>query len=71
MNSSTLNEYFTVLTTKLCKFWLYWVTFEHYAQINTVKCDADQEIRHTTENLQTVGSEFFTDMLIFIYIWSS
>ncbi len=36
-----------------------------------VKYDANQEITNTYENLQIVGSQFFTDKLIFIYIWSN
>jgi hypothetical protein len=38
---------------------------------NMVKYNADQEITNTYENLQIVQNQFFTDMLIFIYIWSS
>ncbi len=34
-----------------------------------VKYDADQEIKNTYENLQIVQSQFFTNKLIFIYIW--
>ncbi len=37
-------------------------------QINLVKYDADWEIMNTYENLQIVWSQFFTDMLLFIYI---
>ncbi len=33
-----------------------------------VKYDANQEIMNTTENLQIVQSQFFTEKLIFIYI---
>ena len=36
-----------------------------------VKSNADREIMNTYENLQIVGSEFFTHKLIFIYIWSN
>jgi len=36
-----------------------------------VKYDADREITITNENLQIVWSQFFTDMVIFIYIWSN
>jgi hypothetical protein len=42
-----------------------------YLQINTVKYDADQEIMNIYENLQIVSSKFFTNMLLFIYIWST
>ncbi len=34
-----------------------------------VKYDADREIMNIYENLQIVRSQFFTDMLLFIYIW--
>jgi hypothetical protein len=40
-----------------------------YLQINTIKYDTDREITNTFENLQIVQSQFFTDKLIFIYIW--
>ncbi len=33
-----------------------------------VKYDADQEIMNIYENLQIVWSQFFTDMLLFVYI---
>ncbi len=36
-----------------------------------VKYNADQEITNPYENLQIVQSQFFTDMLIFVYIQSS
>ncbi len=36
-----------------------------------VKYDADQEIMINSKNLQIVHSQFFTDMLIFVYIWSN
>jgi hypothetical protein len=42
-----------------------------YLQINTLKYDIDREIAITHENLQIVPSQFFTDMLIFIYIRSN
>ncbi len=42
-----------------------------YLQINMVKYDADWEIMNTYKNLQIVWSQFFTDKLIFIYIWSN
>ncbi len=35
-----------------------------------VKYNANCEIMNTYENLQIVQSQFFTDKLIFIYIWS-
>ncbi len=38
---------------------------------NTVKYDADWEITNIYENLQIVWSQFFTDMLLFIYIQST
>jgi hypothetical protein len=34
-----------------------------------VKYDTDREITNTYENLQMVWTQFFTDKLIFIYIW--
>ncbi len=40
-------------------------------QINTVKYNASREIMNTYENLQIIQSQFFTDKLIFIYIWSN
>ncbi len=40
-----------------------------YLQINTVKYDANWEIMNTYDNLQIVWSQFYTDKLIFIYIW--
>jgi hypothetical protein len=36
-----------------------------------VKHDADQEIMNIYENLQTVLSQFFTEMLLFVYIRST
>jgi hypothetical protein len=42
-----------------------------YLWINTVKYNGDWEITITYENLHIVQSQFFTDMLIFIYIWSN
>ncbi len=42
-----------------------------YLQINTVKYDADQEITNVYENLQIIQSQFFTDMLLFVYIRST
>ncbi len=42
-----------------------------YLQINMVKYDADREIMNSYENLQTVWSQFFTDMLLFVYIRST
>jgi hypothetical protein len=36
-----------------------------------VKYDANREIMNTYGNLQIVQSQFFTDMLIFIYIQSN
>ncbi len=42
-----------------------------YLQINTVKYNADQEIMNIYKNLQIVQCQFFTDMLLFIYIQSS
>ncbi len=36
-----------------------------------VKYYADREITNIYENLQKVWSQFFTDMLLFIYIWSN
>ncbi len=42
-----------------------------YLQINTVKYAGDQEIMNIYENLQIVWSQFFTDMLLFIYIRST
>ncbi len=42
-----------------------------YLQINMVKYDAEQEITITYETLWIVWSQFFTDMLIFIYIQSN
>jgi len=41
-------------------FWTYWVTFEHYLQINTVKYNANQEIKNIYKNLQKVWLQFFT-----------
>jgi hypothetical protein len=37
-------------------------------QINTMKYDANREITNTYENLQIVGSQFFTNKLLFFYI---
>jgi hypothetical protein len=42
-----------------------------YLQINTLKYNVDQEITITYENLQIVWFQFFTDLLILIYIWSN
>ncbi len=42
-----------------------------YLQINKVKYNADQEITNTYENLQIVQSQYFTDKLMFVYIWSN
>ncbi len=42
-----------------------------YVQINMVKYNANWEITNTYENLQIVWSQFFTDKLKFIYIWSN
>ncbi len=42
-----------------------------YLQINMVKYDADWEIMNIYENLQIVRSQFFTDMLLFVNIWST
>ncbi len=42
-----------------------------YLQINMVKYNADWEITNIYENLQIVQSQFFTDMLLFIYIQST
>jgi hypothetical protein len=36
-----------------------------------VKYNVEPEITITYENLQIVRSQFFTDLLIFIYIWSN
>jgi hypothetical protein len=40
-------------------------------QINMVKYDTDQEITNIYENLQIVRTHFFTDMLLFVNIWST
>ncbi len=42
-----------------------------YIQIITVKSNVDQEFTITYESLQIVQSQFFTDLLIFIYIQSN
>ncbi len=42
-----------------------------YLQINIVKSDADREIMNIYENLHIVRSQFFTDMLLFVYIQST
>ncbi len=42
-----------------------------YLQINMVKYDADRENTNINKNLQIVWSQFYTDMLLFIYIWST
>ncbi len=42
-----------------------------YLQINMVKYNADGEITNIYEKLQIVQSQFFTDMLLFIYIRST
>ncbi len=39
--------------------------------MNMAKYDADQDIMITYENLWIVWSQFFTDMLILIYISSN
>ncbi len=39
-----------------------------YLQINTVRFKVDQELTKTYENLQIVQYQFFTNLLIFIYI---
>ncbi len=41
-----------------------------YLQINIVQYNADREITNIYENLQIIRSQFFTDMLLFIYIQS-
>jgi hypothetical protein len=40
-------------------------------QINTIKYDANWNIMNIYENLQIIQSQFCTDMLLFIYIWST
>ena len=42
-----------------------------YLQIKMVKYDADREITNIYHNLQIVGSQFVTDMLLFISIRST
>jgi hypothetical protein len=42
-----------------------------FVQINTVKYDTDWEMTNTYEKLQIVWSQFFTDMLLFIYVRST
>jgi hypothetical protein len=42
-----------------------------YLQINTVKYYNDREITNIYENLQIVRSQFFTDLLLFVYIRST
>ncbi len=42
-----------------------------YLQINTVKYKAYREIMNIYKNLQIVQSQFFTDMLLFVYIQST
>jgi hypothetical protein len=42
-----------------------------YLQINTVKYDVDREITINYTNLQIVLSQFYTLLLIFIYIKSN
>ena len=42
-----------------------------YLQINTIKYNTDQEIANIYENLQIIWFQFFTDMLLFIYIRST
>ncbi len=42
-----------------------------YLQINTAKYDADLEITNIYENSQILWSQFFTDMLLFVYIQST
>jgi hypothetical protein len=39
--------------------------------MNMVKYDTDWEIKNIYENLQIVWSQFCTDKLLFIYIWST
>jgi hypothetical protein len=39
--------------------------------MNMVKYNADREIMITYVNLQIVQSQFLSDMIIFIYIWSN
>ncbi len=39
--------------------------------MNMVKYDADQEITNIYKNLQIVRSQFFTDMVLFVYIRST
>jgi hypothetical protein len=50
---------------------LFSVILTVYLQINMVKYDANWEITNTYKNLQIVWFQFFTDKLIFIYIWSN
>jgi len=40
-------------------------------QINTVNNDANREITNIYQNLQIVWSQFCTEFLLFIYIWST
>ncbi len=42
-----------------------------YLQINMVKYDTDCEITNICENWQIVWSQFFTNMLLFVYIQST
>jgi len=42
-----------------------------FLQINTVKYDVDGEIMNIYKNLQIFWSQFFTDMLLFVNIWST
>jgi hypothetical protein len=42
-----------------------------YLQINKVKYDVDWEIMITYEKLKIVGSQFFTNVIMFVYIWSN
>jgi hypothetical protein len=39
--------------------------------MNTVKYDTDWEITNIYKNLQIIWSQFFIDMLLLIYIWST
>ncbi len=61
-----------IFKEKFSKSWTYWVTIKHcFYNINMVKYDVDWEITNIYENLQIVRSHFFTDMLLFITIWST
>jgi len=39
--------------------------------MSSVKYDANCEITNTYKNLQIVQSQFFTDKVIFVYIWTN